>query len=317
MISEYIMEIETKRLILRQFTNDDFFELKKILSDEETMKYYPKPYDDSMVQRWIEWNLDNYQKYGFGLWAICLKESGQFVGDCGLTMQNIDGEILPEIGYYINKRYWRRGYAKEAATAVRNWAFSNTKFDKLFSYMIKDNIPSSSTAISIGMTKEKEYFDKEGVQHCVYSISKHRWLHIMELESRFYSDNYAMELPKNCKNIKDLAGLFEFLLGIWTKETCAPRLQNSWSKDEPTVGQCSVTAFVIQDIFGGDVYAVKLDNGDLHCFNVIKENIVDFTSEQLKNNEIIYNLNLPQNRETHFKNKEKFERYLQLKKLFN
>ena len=68
-----------------------------MLSDPITMKHYLKPYDEAGTRRWISWSLDNYKKYGFGLWAIELKETGQFIGDCGITIQNIDGELLPDI----------------------------------------------------------------------------------------------------------------------------------------------------------------------------------------------------------------------------
>ena len=103
------MIIETKRLRLREYRMDDFDVLLEILSDEETMQHYPKPYDAQGTKRWIQWNLDNYRQYGFGLWAVELKETGAFIGDCGLTMQNIDGQQLPEIGYHIHKSHWRKG----------------------------------------------------------------------------------------------------------------------------------------------------------------------------------------------------------------
>ena len=98
------MVIETARLILREYTPEDFEALFEILSDAETMQHYPKPYDAEMTKRWIERNLQNYQKYGFGIWAVILKETGKLIGDCGITVQNIDGELLPEIGYHIHKR---------------------------------------------------------------------------------------------------------------------------------------------------------------------------------------------------------------------
>lgn len=168
------MEIITERLRLREYTQDDFDDLKEILTDEETMRFYPKPYDLDGVQRWLDWSMDNYRRYGFGLWAIELKRTGEFIGDCGLTMQNIDGESLPEIGYHINKRYWRKGYAKEACKAVKDWAFTNTEFDELYSYMNVDNVPSYSTARANGMKRIKEYeSDKE--KDYVYMISRKEW----------------------------------------------------------------------------------------------------------------------------------------------
>ena len=169
------MIIETTRLILREYTSDDFDGLFEILSDPETMRHYPKPYDAAGTQRWLDWSFYNYATYGFGLWAIELKETGAFIGDCGITMQSIDGELLPEIGYHIHKDFWRKGYGSEAAKAVRDWAFEHTKFDCLYSYMTFTNLPSYSTAISAGLRKIKEYEDPYGVPHYVYAITREEW----------------------------------------------------------------------------------------------------------------------------------------------
>lgn len=169
------MIIETERLIIREYTQDDFDCLFEILSDKETMKYYPKPYDDAGVKRWINWCIDSYSKYGFGLWALELKGSGKFIGDCGISMQNIDGEMLPEIGYHVNKNYWRRGYAKEACAAVKDWFFNNTNFGCVYSYMNRENIASCATAASNGMTRIKEY-EKGEEPLCVYAISRTEWM---------------------------------------------------------------------------------------------------------------------------------------------
>ena len=167
--------LETPRLILREYTLNDFDGLYAILSDAETMKHYPRPYDEKGTMLWLNWSLDNYKRYGFGLWAIELKESGEFIGDCGITMQNIDGEELPEIGYHIHKKHWRQGYAKEAALAVREWFFANTEFETVYSYMTATNAASYSTAASIGMQRIKEYFDTQsGAMHCVYAISRQK-----------------------------------------------------------------------------------------------------------------------------------------------
>ena len=168
--------IETKRLILRQYKQDDFDGLKDIITDPETMKYYLKPYDLKGVQRWLDWNYNNYEKLGFGLWAIELKETGEYIGDCGITIQNIDEELLPEIGYHINKLHWKKGYAKEAGQAVRDWGFENTKYDALYSYMNFENIPSYKTALSLGMEKVNDYVDSSGERLFVCKITRSKWL---------------------------------------------------------------------------------------------------------------------------------------------
>lgn len=95
--------IETERLILREYEWKDFEAIYEILSDPEIMQHYPEPFDEERTRNWIEWNFENYRKYGFGLWAVVLKEKEEFIGDCGITLQNISGEYLPEIGYHIHK----------------------------------------------------------------------------------------------------------------------------------------------------------------------------------------------------------------------
>ncbi|MBE5780666.1 MAG: GNAT family N-acetyltransferase [Clostridiales bacterium] len=166
--------METKRLILREMTMDDLPALCRIFCDAETMAFYPAPFDEEKVRRWICRNEERYRTFGFGLWAVVLKETGEVIGDCGITMQNIGGSILPEVGYHIRKDHWRKGYGKEAAMACRNWAFINTPFLMLYSYMGKENAASSATARAMGMEWVKEYRDDEGIHH-VYAITRKRW----------------------------------------------------------------------------------------------------------------------------------------------
>lgn len=152
--------LETERLFLREMTMDDFDALYAVLSDPEIMQHYPYSFDEERVRSWIERNMKRYTDDGFGLWAVCLKDTGEMIGDCGLTLQNIDGQMLPEIGYHIRRDQQRKGYAKEAAMAVRDWAFGNTEYPALYSYCKYTNVGSFKTAESIGMHFEKEYEDE-------------------------------------------------------------------------------------------------------------------------------------------------------------
>ncbi len=167
--------LETERLVLREYCQEDFAWLAEILCDGETMRYYPKPYDDAGVQRWLDWSFDNYKTHGFGLWVIELRETGEPVGDAGITMQPINGAWLPEIGYHVNKRFWRQGIAGEAARAVRDFGFSTRDFPALYSYMTAENIPSQATASSCGMKKINEYTDESGEHLAVYRITREEW----------------------------------------------------------------------------------------------------------------------------------------------
>ncbi len=175
-----IMVIETKRLILRELSHDDFDTLYDILSDFETMKYYPSPYDKNGVERWINWSIENYKTFGFGLWAVVLKETNEMIGDCGLTMQIINKKIRPEIGYHLNKKYHNQGYATEAAKAVKDYIFINTTFNTLYTYTNADNAASSSVALKNGMSLIEEYSDNDEKLK-VYAITREGWLKDKEI----------------------------------------------------------------------------------------------------------------------------------------
>jgi RimJ/RimL family protein N-acetyltransferase len=166
--------IETDQLGLRELTMNDLQDWYQILSDEETMQYYPSAYDLDKTRGWIDRNLGNYSKYGFGLWAIILKETNQFIGDCGITMQNIygDGNSLPETGYHINKHFWRKGYASQAAKECLKYSFENLDFDEVFSFQKWTNVPSRKVAEKIGMSLRKEYADEKNIKTSVYSITR-------------------------------------------------------------------------------------------------------------------------------------------------
>ena len=174
------MSLETNRLILRELTEEDFDALYEILSDPKTMEHYPAPFDTAKVRRWIEWNQINYRNLGFGLWAVVLKETGELIGDCGITMQRIDGEILPEIGYHIHKKHQKKGYATEAAQACRDFIFTQTPFRTIYSYMKYTNIGSYTVAEKNGMKFIRDYPDPVNTISKVYAITREEWQKLRE-----------------------------------------------------------------------------------------------------------------------------------------
>ena len=115
------------------------------------------------------------------------------------------------------------------------------------------------------------------------------------------------------KAIKDPRELYDILTGIWCEYTCAPRLRDQWSMENQTLGQCSVTAFLAQDIFGGTVKGILRHGGNYHCYNVIDDCIFDLTSEQFGDEILIYGDDPRQFREIHFEKEEKRQRYEYLK----
>ena len=168
--------LETERLFLREMDMNDYDALYSVLADHENMRYYPYIFDGARVRDWIERNMNRYRKDGFGLWAVCLKETGEMIGDCGVTLQNINGELLPEIGYHIRHDCQRKGYAKEASKSIRDWAFRNMDISALYSYCKYTNEPSVRTAESIGMRFDCEYPDDINGKTHVSVITREDWL---------------------------------------------------------------------------------------------------------------------------------------------
>lgn len=170
------MNIETKRLVLRELTMNDLEDLHAILCDPISMEHYPQPFTREKSLRWIAWNLKNYAAYGYGLWAVILKEESRFIGDCGITMQPIGGGMEPEIGYHINRAYTGKGYATEAARACRDYAFGVLKLNKLYSYMKYTNIASEKVAQKNGMRLVAELADDKNALTKVYAITLEEYL---------------------------------------------------------------------------------------------------------------------------------------------
>lgn len=113
--------------------------------------------------------------------------------------------------------------------------------------------------------------------------------------------------------IKDPRMLYDLLSEIWCEYTCAPRLRQNWSEENRTLGQCSITAFLAQDIFGGEVYGILRDGGNYHCYNVVGDCKFDLTSEQFGDEKLDYTENPRQLREVHFAKEEKKQRYAYLR----
>jgi len=170
-----IMTIETVRLILREMNMSDYEALYAVLTDSDIMQHYPYTFDETRVRGWIDRNVERYRTFGFGLWAVCLKDTGEMIGDCGLTMQNIHGVIRPEIGYHIRHDHQRKGIAKEAAIAVRDWTFENLPFGEIYSYMKYTNEPSAKSAMSWGCEFVEEFEDEVNERTRVYRITRKKW----------------------------------------------------------------------------------------------------------------------------------------------
>ena len=146
------MILETERLLLREMTQDDLPALQGILQDEETMYAYNGAFDEAETQAWLDRQLSRYAQYGFGLWAVVLKESGGMIGQCGLTMQPWRGDEVLEVGYLFNRAFWHHGYATEAARGCMEYAFDLLGAREVCSIIRETNLPSRRVAERNGMT---------------------------------------------------------------------------------------------------------------------------------------------------------------------
>ncbi|KFM99838.1 MULTISPECIES: GNAT family N-acetyltransferase [Bacillus cereus group] len=160
----------TERLILRRMTKDDTENLMEIFSDPVAMRYYPSTKNESETMEWINWTLKNYDEYGVGLWIVEDKVTGEFLGQCGIVPQEVDGVMEMEIGYLFVRRVWGKGYATEAALACKNYGFERLKLNRMVSLPDVNNIPSTKVAKRIGM-QEMKIINKWGKEVYVYSVS--------------------------------------------------------------------------------------------------------------------------------------------------
>jgi RimJ/RimL family protein N-acetyltransferase len=149
--------LETDRLFLREFLDGDYKDLCEILQDKEVMYSYEHSFSEEEVKSWYDRLIvGHYRKYGFGLWAVIHKQTNDFLGQCGLTIQNLNGKEYLEIGYLFKKKYWHKGYATEAALACKKYAFDVIKAEKVYSIIRANNIKSQNVAQRIGMKKSAE-----------------------------------------------------------------------------------------------------------------------------------------------------------------
>ena len=169
------MILQTERLYLREMTYDDRLELCKILQDEETMYAYEHAFSDEEVDVWMQRNLDRYRDYGFGLWAVVRRDTDEFLGQTGLSIQRwCDVEVL-EIGYLFKRRHWHKGYATEAASGCKRYAFEVLKELEVFSIIRDTNDASQRVAERDGMKKRgqflKSYYGMD-MLHYVFSVKR-------------------------------------------------------------------------------------------------------------------------------------------------
>jgi len=169
------MILETDRLYLREIKYSDFVALCKILQDEEVMYAYEHAFSIEESQEWLARQLKRYQDYGFGLWAVILKQTDEMIGQCGLTLQDWGQRQVLEIGYLFQKKYWHNGYATEAVNGCKKYAFEQLDKNEVFSIIRDSNIASQNVAKGNGMKVcgefIKHYYHVD-MPHLVFSVKR-------------------------------------------------------------------------------------------------------------------------------------------------
>ena len=150
--------LETGRLLLRHLAPDDLDDLFALYREGEVTQYIPDaPKNCEETKAELEWIINVYYgQYGFGLWATILKETGAFIGRCGLIPWTLDGGEEVEVAYALKRKYWGQGLATEAAQAIAQYGFEHLHFSRLICMITSENHASIRVARKIGMAFEKE-----------------------------------------------------------------------------------------------------------------------------------------------------------------
>jgi len=145
-------QLETPRLTLRLMKSSDLDDLLNIFGDPKVMASFGvPPFNRRQMEGWLGRNLEHQNQYGYGLFSVILKSENLLIGDCGLEQMTVDGDQVTELGYDFSSDYWSQGFATEAATAVRDYAFSVLHLPGLISLIRVGNEASRRVSEKIGM----------------------------------------------------------------------------------------------------------------------------------------------------------------------
>lgn len=162
------VQLETQRLILRTMHESDFDALYLIFTDPNVMAAFNHPlFTREQMQRWLQRNLDHQNEFGYGLFSVLRKETGELIGDCGL--EQMEDMNAAELGYDFRSDVWNQGYATEAARAVRDYAFDILRLPQLISLIRVGNLSSRRVAEKVGMTLAEE-FTRYGIPYWKFAL---------------------------------------------------------------------------------------------------------------------------------------------------
>lgn len=159
-------------------TDADLPALRGTLHDPVAMTAYEGAFTDAESADWLRRQQERYRDDGFGLWAVVLRENGEMIGQCGITQQRIDDDEVIEVGYLFQRARWHRGYAVEAASACRDWAFETLPIDDLYAKVRSTNVASMNVAIRLGMTVRRTFtthYRGVDMPHLAFALSRREW----------------------------------------------------------------------------------------------------------------------------------------------
>lgn len=164
--------ITSARLTIRPYTDSDIDRLHGILSDPATMSFWPSPFSRETTIRWLERGMSDYERCGFGRWAVELTATGELIGDAGLMKQEIDGKPENDLGYIVHAAHWGKGYGLEAASAFPQYGFESLDLKRICANMPVDHISSRKVAERLGMKLEKQFDNprNRNIRTCLYAI---------------------------------------------------------------------------------------------------------------------------------------------------
>jgi RimJ/RimL family protein N-acetyltransferase len=164
------LKLETPRLCLRLMQSSDLDGLLRIFGDPKVMASFGGAiFNREQMERWLQRNIEHQSQYGYDLFSVILKSEGLLVGDCGLEHMVVDGDLATELGYDFRSDYWNQGFATEAATAVRDYAFYVLHLPGLISLIRVGNAASKRVSEKIGMRFVAE-ITRNGISYWKYAI---------------------------------------------------------------------------------------------------------------------------------------------------
>jgi len=167
-----IPTIETERLVMRAFRDDDLDQLAAIYGDEEVMRYIGDGQPGNRMDTWrsMAMFLGHWQLRGYGIWAAEEKATGRLLGRIG--MFNPEGWLGLEVGWLLARDVWGNGFATEGGRAALQWAFDALDAGHVISIIRPDNTASRRVAEKLGGVMEREIDDLRGLPIVVYGYDR-------------------------------------------------------------------------------------------------------------------------------------------------